>query len=199
MDNFLDTCVVLATFDRKDKFHKNSKEFVTKNDPLIISIYQEKKEITFLFFRKEKIITEAIKVSAIPTYHPNLDKLTIKDQIILKKIIARLKLYELSQQELFNFKRDLILLRQEITYFINNKISRKVIPLDKIDSEIVSKINNKIKNEADSNIISSAIQEHQDHKLIIITNDIGDWEKDLLLEVTKGSKYKEVPEIKYLF
>jgi hypothetical protein len=199
MDNFLDTCIILATFDKKDKFHENSREFINNHKEIIISIYQEKKELPFLFFRKEKIITEAIKVSAMPNYPPNLKDLTTKDQIILKRTITKIKLQELSQQELFIFKRDLILLKQEITYFINNKISKKVIPLERIDLELVSKIKEKIKNEADSNILSSAIQEHQENKLIIITNDITDWKKEMLIEVLKETKYKEVPGIKYLF
>ena len=199
MDNFLDTCIILAAFDKKEKFHRNSKEFLNNSSNLIISVYQEKKEMPFLFFRKEKILTEAIKSSAIPTYPPNTSKLTIKDQIILKKIIAKLRLQEMFQQDLFIFKKELILLKQEITYFINNKISRKVIPLDMIKLEIVAKIKEKIQNEADSNVLASAIQEHQENKLIIITNDINDWKRDILIEALKETEYKKVPEIKYLF
>ncbi len=199
MDNFLDTCIIVAKFDKKDKFHKGSEEFIDKNKELVISFYQEKREVPFLFFRKEKILTEAIKLSAIPTYLPNIDKLTTKDQIILKKIVAKLKLYELTQQDLFNLKRDVILLKQKIFYFINNKISKKIIPLETIDLNLVAKIKKKIQNEADSNIISSAIQEHQKHELVIITNDISDWKKEVLIEILKDTEYNEIPEIKYLF
>jgi hypothetical protein len=201
MNSFLDTCIIISAFDKKDKFYKKSEEFVTKNENLIISVYQDKKELPFLFFRKVKIIVEAIKSSAIKNYTPNLDKLTKKDQIILKKTITKLNLFQLSQQELFDFKKDLILLKQEITYFINSKISKKVIPLEKIDLKLVSKIKEEIKNEADSNILSSAIQENQDqeNRLKIITNDANDWKKDILIKVLKDTEYKEIPEIEYLF
>ena len=199
MDNFLDTCIILAAFDKKEKFHRNSKEFLNNSSNLIISVYQEKKEMPFLFFRKEKILTEAIKSSAIPTYQPNTSKLTIKDQIILKKITAKLRLQEMFQQDLFILKKELILLKQEITYFIDNKVSRKVMPLDMIKLEIVAKIKERIQNEADSNILASAIQEHKENKLIIITNDVNDWKRETLIEALKETEYKEVPEIKYLF
>ena len=92
-----------------------------KNFHLIISVYQEKKELPFLFFRKEKIITETIKASAMPFYQPNLKSLTPKDQIILKKTIAKIKLGELGQENLFILKRELLLFKQSVFYFINNK------------------------------------------------------------------------------
>lgn len=199
MDNFLDTCIIIAKYDKKDKFHKNSKEFAENNNNLIICVYQEKKEIPFLFYRKEKILTESIKSSVMPNYMPDLKDLKIKDQIILKKNINRLKLNDLSQQELFVYKKDLILLKQEINYFIKNKISKRVIPLDKIDLLLVKNIFNEIKNEADSNIFCSAIQEHQENELKVITNDAKDCKNEVFVEAIKSTKYKEVPEIKYLF
>jgi hypothetical protein len=199
MDNFLDTCIILAKHDKKDKFHEGSKKFINNNNNFIISFYQDRKEIPFLFYRKERIITEAIKLSAIPTYQPSIENLTTKDKMILKQIITKLKLYDLSQQELFGFKRDLILLKQEINYFIKNKISRKVIHLEKIDLILKKRIYDKIKNEADSNIFCSAIQEHNENKLIIITNDVTDCKKENFIEAIKDTEYKEVPEIKYIF
>lgn len=198
MDSFLDTCIILDYFNNECSTYLITKKLIDLKSNLIISIYQEKIEIPFLLFRKDKIISEAIKLSAYSAHIPNLDKLTPKDKINLNKTIAKLKIGELSQQDLFELKKEVQLLKQKINYFIRNQISRKVILLEKIDIEVVKKIKDKIHNEADSNILSSAIQEHQQNKLIIITNDKKDWKKEILVEVLKNTSYLEIPEIKYL-
>ncbi len=200
MDNFLDTCIILAKFDEKNKFHKNSNDFIGINKNLIISFYQEKKEIPFLFFRKEKMIMEAIKYSSNSNYLPDLKDLTQKDKIIFSKMLTKMKLGELTKQELIiEFRRDFFILKQGVMNFIKNGPLKKVIPLEKIDLLLVEQIKDKISNTADSNILASAIQEHQENKLIIVTNDAKDIKKEYLLEVLKGTKYSDVPEIKYLF
>lgn len=199
MDNFLDTCIILAKFDFKNKFHKKSEEFIDSNNHLIISVYQERFEIGYLFFRKEKIISESIRYIQIPNYSVDTKNLTPKDILLLKKNIARIKLLEVSEQKLFLFKRDLLLLKHQINSFIKNKIDRRVIPLEKIDLLLVEQIKDKISNTADSNILASAVQEHQENSLVIITNDAKDMKKESLVEILKGTKYSKTPDIKYLF
>lgn len=198
MDNFIDTCVILSKFDMKDKFHHNCEEFLDNNSNHIISFYQDKTEIPFLFYRKEKVISEALKFSLIPSHQIDYNDLSPKERILLKKMIADIKLFNLPQSELFLRKKAMIFFKQQILSFIQKKITRKVIPEDIIDNALVQILFNKINNQADSKIISSAIQEHQNNKLQLITNDSSDWKKEVIVESTKGTKYIDIPNIKYL-
>lgn len=198
MDNFLDTCIIISKFDIKDKFYEKCNNFLDNNNNFILSIYQDKIELPFLFYRKEKVISEAIKFSIMPSQGVDYKDLTPKEVIILKRLIADIKLYNIIQSELFKRRKAIVFFKQQILSYIQKNISRKVIPLEKIDKILVKNIFDKIKNEADSNIISSAIQEHQDNKLLIITNDSKDWKKETIIQVTQNTNYKEIPEIKYL-
>ncbi|MBM3234419.1 hypothetical protein FJZ19_04990 [Candidatus Pacearchaeota archaeon] len=198
MDIFLDTCIIIANFDEKDKFYLLAKRFISKNKSFIISIYQEKKELPYFFFRKDKILSEAIKFSAYSSYSIDTKDLRPKDELNLKKIIAQIKAGSLMQSELLIWKREIYLLRQKINYFIRNNISRRVTPLEKIDSNLVNLLNSLINNKADCYILASAIQESKQIKLIIITTDKGDWNRERIVEIIKQTSYKEVPEIKYL-
>lgn len=199
MDNLLDTCIIISKFDEMDKFHKNSNKFIKDNKNFIISIYQEKKEIGYLLFRKEKIIIQAIRFCSTFNDKLDLQGLTQKDIMKLKKTIARIKLSELSKEDLFHFKKSLIIFKHKVNYFIKNEICRKIVPLDKIDLVLVEFMKDKISNSADSHILASAIQEHQENNLKIITNDINDIKKEYLVEALKNFSYKKIPEIKYLF
>lgn len=198
MDSFLDTCIIISYWDKKDKINLAVIKFIDSGKNFIMSVYQDKREIPFLFFRKNKVICEAIKFSAWSSYLPNLDKLTLKDEINLKKMVAKIKIGELSQQELFLLQKEIQLLKQKINYFVKNKITRKVISLERIDLDLVDLLKKQIKNSADCFIISSAIQEHAENKLEVITNDKKDWSKERIKEAIKQTKYRESPEIKFL-
>ncbi|MEK6859923.1 MAG: hypothetical protein AABX54_03845, partial [Nanoarchaeota archaeon] len=61
MDDFIDTCVIIASFDNKDKYYEIINIFLEGTERLVISIYQEKEEIPNLFLRRQKLFMEVIK------------------------------------------------------------------------------------------------------------------------------------------
>lgn len=125
-----------------------------------------------------------------------------KDKLFTKKLVM---LYSRSQDKkqfvqeinnIFNF------LNKRISNFITNYIDEVVVPESKIDSKLKSCLAIWLKNDSDARTIASAIQEHKNKKLTIMTADKKDWTKDLLEEVYNDLElskiYLSLPKIKYL-
>ena len=113
------------------------------------------------------------------------------------------------KKEFFDeFKEITLNLKKRIDDFINKYIDEFVTPTEEIDSELTSylmnfiNIGNSQKNISDLNTIASAIQEHNQKELTIITADKNDWKKELLEEITihpkLNKRYTKTPNITYL-
>ena len=106
------------------------------------------------------------------------------------------ELYQKSINQIFN------LLQARISHFIKIYIDEVVIPESEIVFELKSCLSTWLRNDSDARTIASAIQEHQNKKLIIITADKKDWTKELLEEVHNNielkKEYPSLPKIEYL-
>ena len=123
--------------------------------------------------------------------------ITDKEKIILKKLRHQIASGLETEDGLIEKQREILLIRKKINEFIQTRISKKVIPIEKIDPTLVSLITKENKNKADAKIISSAIQEHQENELIAFTLDKNDWKIIPIKEKIENLKFK-CPEVRFL-
>lgn len=95
------------------------------------------------------------------------------------------------------------LLHARISYFIKKYIDEIVIPESEIDFDLKSCLFTWLTpNDSDAKTIASAVQEHKNKPLIIITSDKEHWTEGLLEEVhnnpSLSKKYPLLPKIEYL-
>ena len=197
MDNFLDTCILISRFDDKDKYYETICIFLDDPEDKIISTYQEKKEIPMLFLRKKKIIREAILYLKDSNHLVDFANLTNREKISLKSLLAQISLKKETEDSLKQKLGEIILLERKVLAFIQTKISRKIIPIDSIDENLVKLIKKRNQNKADSKIIASAIQEHQKNNLIAFTLDKKDWKINSVKRRIEDLGYK-CPDVRFL-
>lgn len=125
-----------------------------------------------------------------------------KDKIFVNKLLIK---YDQSKnKELFveTINQVFNLLQAKISYFIKNYIDEIVIPESELNFKLKSCLSTWLRNDSDTRTIASAIQEHNNKELEIITADKKDWTKELLEEVHNDpnlrKEYPKLPEIKYL-
>jgi hypothetical protein len=131
-----------------------------------------------------------------------------QDKQIVLNLVSK---YQLSKEkEIFKDRINRVygLISLRIKKFLKDYIDEIVIPEKDIDSELRScliiyiDIGASRKNNSDAKTLASAIQEHKNKELEIITSDRKHWTKDLLesshsnIELSK--KYPSLPQIKYL-
>lgn len=197
MDNFLDTCIIITRYDNKDTNYEKICIFLEELNNIIISVYQEQEEIPKLFNRKKKMIRESISFNLNRTHVVDFSDLSDREVITLKKLITRINLNQETEENLKNMLREMILLERKVLGFIQNKVTRKVIPVCDIKEELVNEIKRLNQNKADAHIIASAIQEHQKNKLIAFTLDKKDWKINEIRDKIEGLNFK-CPEIRFL-
>ena len=125
-----------------------------------------------------------------------------KDKIFANRLILSYNKSKNKEQVVENINQIFNLLQARISYFIKTYIDEVVIPESKIDFKLKSCLFTWINNDSDARTIASAIQEHKNKKLIIITADKKDWTKELLEEVHNdimlSKEYSSLPKIEYL-
>lgn len=193
MNHFLDTCVLIANFDRIEGHHKKAKSFIEENDSFIISEYQKNGEIPNLFRRKTNLLKKYIKIiskRASLNLNPNEKK-------ELKRLLMKYSKYDPSIEELKN----ILTILKQIQYYVMNFIEKeieKTLPIGKFDE--IKKLSKelKIENTPDSIIITYAILEHRKNKLDLITLD-KDWDKTKIKKVCNryGFDIPKVINLKY--
>ncbi|MEA3329465.1 MAG: hypothetical protein U9Q06_01860 [Nanoarchaeota archaeon] len=179
----------------------------------------DKKDNTFLlcdyifsrnlpgWLKRQKIIlfefNQKVQESSYQLFSSNnAIELFHKDKLFTKKLVM---LYIRSQDKkqfiqeinnIFNF------LNKRISNFIKKYIDEVVIPEIEIDTKLKSCLSTWLRNNSDVKTIASAIQEHRNKKLTIMTADKKDWTKDLLEEVYNNLElsktYLSLPKIEYL-
>src|SRR4030043_930923 len=118
MDDFIDTCVIIAGFDNKDKYYEIINIFLDGTESIVISVYQEKEEIPRLFFRREKLFIEAIKFLKNNNYKIKFSEFTDIEQINLKKLLMKINLKQENEISLNNMLREVLILKRNVNYFI---------------------------------------------------------------------------------
>jgi len=125
-----------------------------------------------------------------------------KDKIFANRLLLSYNQSKDKKQFVENINQIFNLLQARISYFIKNYIDEVVIPESKIDFKLKSCLFTWLRNDSDVRTIASAIQEHNNKKLTIITADKKDWTNELLKEIhndTQLSKdYPSLPKIEYL-
>ncbi len=190
MDNFLDTCVIVASFDTAESHHKVAREFIKESDNFLIAKYQKDPEIIWLFKRKKRIVISVLRSMTN-------EKIDVLGSYDLKKELRRLlQKYSLENPTLKNLKSLLLILNyleREVRNFVNTKV-KKIIPNCE-DRKLIKSL--EIANIPDAKIIASALVEHQDNPLILNTLDKKDWEKKKI----KRACYRNdlvIPRINYI-
>jgi len=199
MENFLDTCIIISNFDKKSIFNEISKNFILKNQNIILCSYQKQKEIPYWIYRL-KLKSRIIRIRALSSSKetPEIEKLTKEDKIQISKILADYELRLIDINDIFRLQEQTYILERKINNFIKTKVKRFVIPLNKINENLVNSLFELNNNKADSNITASGIEEHQENNLVFITTDKRDWKLEYLEKACKKNSYKKIPEVKFL-
>jgi len=125
-----------------------------------------------------------------------------KDKQIVNTLFLNYKQSEDKEQFIENINQIFTLLQARVSRFIEIYIDEVVIPEAKIDFKLRSCLSTWLRNDSDTRTIASAIQEHKNKKLTIMTSDKKDWTKELLEEVHHdielSKKYVSLPKIEYL-
>ena len=125
-----------------------------------------------------------------------------KDKIFASKLLLSYNQSKNKKQFVGDINQIFNLLQARVSYFIKIYIDEVVIPESEIVFKLRSCLFTWLKNDSDARTIASAIQEHKNKKLIIITADRKDWTKELLNEVHNdfelAKEYPSLPKIEYL-
>lgn len=212
---FLDMNIILYHFGEGDRpdLNKKSVEFVKnkKQNTFLLCYYIKEKDIP-KWLRRQKIlyreILKSLKEDSYKIYSSNEAKnLTSRDR---KKGIKLLTLFrKMDSLEAINrFEKIFLYLEQQINEFLKKYVDEFVVPIGEIDQELRSHLMSFInivetkKNYSDLCILSSAVQEHNNEELSVITADKKDIEDNLLEEITfhpdLSKKYPKIPGIVYL-
>jgi len=160
-DSFLDTNIIFHYSNYTNLSSKIIKEcyFFIKNKSgnfiLCWTILKELNEIIKKRARLHRAIIEKIKDSSYSFEDSSL--VSSRDVSYAKKLYVRLKDTPESKVEyIFNIERNTSELR--IQKFLQFNVDERVIPINQIDGNLVSKIHEIISNHADCKILASAIQ-----------------------------------------
>ena len=125
-----------------------------------------------------------------------------KDKMFVNKLVLSCNQSQNKEQFIGNINQIFNLLQARVSYFIKRYIDEVVIPESEIDFDLRSCLSTWLRNDSDVRTVASAIQEHKNKKLIIMTSDKKDWTGDLLGEVHNDirllKEYPSLPKIEYL-
>ncbi|MCH7850771.1 MAG: hypothetical protein IH845_03970 [Nanoarchaeota archaeon] len=190
MNNFLDTCVIIANFDEIESHHKRAKEFIGGNERFLISEFQKSNEIPGLFLRKRRSVMKILKF--IMTQTLDLEGYGNK-KIELKELLKKYSLENPTKENLNELIGILNGLERKVDDFINLKIE-KIIP-NCTNKKLIKSL--EIVNMPDAKIIASALIEHQTNPLILNTLDKKDWEKKKIKRACYRNDFN-IPQVNYL-
>lgn len=126
-----------------------------------------------------------------------------QDKILTRRLILNYEKTKEKKQFIQNINQIFNLLQARISYFIKIYIDEIVVPNSEIDFELKSCLFTWLApNDSDARTIASAVQEHNQDKLTIMTSDKKDWTKELIEEIHNNPKlkkqYPSLPRIEYL-
>jgi len=206
MDWFLDmNIIVYYIFEMGHPLEKKAKLFVKNKEDskFLLCEYIQKDNLPKWLERHGEILKWFnAKISGQKIEEDKMD-LFNKDKIFLNRLIL---MYENSKEkEKFktNINKIFSFVRIKAKLFLEKYIDKFVIPIREIDRELFSSLNTYLQNISDAKTVASGIQEHQNNKLILITADKKDWNKENLeWSIPPVSnlekKYPSLPKIQYL-
>jgi len=183
-------------------FVKNKEEHLFLLCDYILSINLPK------WLKRQKIIlfefNQKVQNQDYPSFSSEQSKsLFQQDKMFVNKLIIVYNQSQEKKQFVENINQTFNILQARINYFIRKYINEIVIPESEIDFELKSCLFDWLApNDSDARTIASAIQEHNNKNLIIITADKKHWTEDLLTEINNDLKlkkrYPSLPKIEYI-
>lgn len=126
-----------------------------------------------------------------------------QDKILINRLILNYENANDKNKFIEDTNQIFNLIQARVSYFIRKYINNVVIPNSEINFELKSCLFTWLSpNDSDARTIASAVQEHKNSKLIIITSDKKHWTKELLEEIHHNpsllKEYPSLPKIEYL-
>lgn len=210
MRYFLDMNLpVYSCFNIGHPLEVNAKRFVEskENKVFLLCDYIFNINLPKWLKRQRAVLFEFNQKTQNPNYNlfssEKASSLLKQDKVLLNVILSK---YHISPEK-NNFKKRINeifgLLDLKINAFLKKYVDEVVIPSDEIDSELRTCLFDWLApNDSDARTIASAIQEHKNNPLIILTSDKEHWTKDLLESVHSNIQlskiYPNLPKIEYL-
>ena len=166
-DNFLDTNIIINYINFDEEFHskitKKCRDYIIKNNAeKIILCFFVISEL-YNIMKKRANINHAV-LQIIETGNENLyEDLPKRDIPYAKKLYLQFKGKNLEELEEL-FLKERIIFERKIEQFLKFKADIKVIQINQIKTELVSKIHNLISNHADCKVLASALQYQKTEK-----------------------------------
>jgi hypothetical protein len=206
MNWFLDmNVIVYYSLEMEHPLEKKAKIFIKNKgiSKFFLCEYIQKENLPKWLERQEEILRRFnLKISGEKIIEGKI-YLFNKDKIFLNHIISMYLNSKDKENFKFNINKIFSFVKIKSKLFLEKYIDQFVIPIIGIDSELLSSLNTYLQNISDAKTIASGIQEHQNNKLILITADKKDWNKENLeWAITPSSKlekkYSSLPKIEYL-
>jgi len=206
MNWFLDmNIIVYHVFEMGHPLERKTRLFVKKkgSSKFLLCEYIQKENLPKWLERQEEILKWFnAKISGQKIEEDKMD-LFNKDKIFLNRLILMYRnskdkdKFQINTNKIFSF------VKIKSKLFLEKYIDEFVIPIKEIDFELFSSLNTYLQNISDAKTIASGIQEHQNNKLILVTSDKKDWNKENLEWSIPSissleKKYPSLPKIKYL-
>lgn len=178
-DNFLDTNIIFHYSNYTDYSSKIIKKcylFITNKSGKFIlccAVLRELGEIIKKRARVHKAVIEKLKDNSYSFETSPL--LYNRDIPFAKQLFEKFKSLTREKVESI-FSEDRRISEIKIEKFLQTKVDEKVIPIEKIDNDLVSKIYNVIPNHADCKILASVLQYQKDKEIFLFVTADG---KDL--------------------
>ncbi|MCH8945353.1 MAG: hypothetical protein IIA85_00325 [Nanoarchaeota archaeon] len=206
MNWFLDmNIIVYYSLEMDHSLEKKARIFVKNkgHSKFILCEYIQKDNLPKWLKRQEEILRRfnlnisGQQIEESKVYLFGKDKIFLNRLILMYENSKDKNKFKINLNKIFNF------LRIKIKLFLEKYIDKFVIPIKDIDPELQSSLNTYLQNISDAKTIASGIQEHQENKLILITADKKDWNKENLewsIPPTSNleKNYPSLPKIEYL-
>ena len=208
---FLDMCIILNYIGEGDNksLATKAKYFIdNKNGKIFLVCYYIKDwNIPKWLNRKRIIFREVLRQIKDLSYKPYSDEectyLFNQDKNQILKLVELSRSVSNIEELIDKFEGAYQEIESRINSFLSENVDEFIIPIKEIDSDLKSCLFTWLaSNDSDARTIASAVQEHNNKALVILTSDKKDWTKELLenihLDLKLKGKYKHLPEIKYL-
>ncbi len=203
---FLDMNIpIYFSFEIGDDLENKTRRFIeNKNDSLfLVCEYIKKQNLPKWMKRYEVLLLEFNRIVSNQEKSVDTSILIKNDKFLLDKFLLMYKRSEDKIKFVSWINTIFSNLKIRIKLFFEKYVDEIVIPMSEIDFKLKSCLFTWLNpNDSDARTIASAIQEHQNKKLVIITADKKDWSKELLEEVHNNidlkKEYPSLPKIEYL-
>lgn len=208
---FLDMCIILYYVGEGDRtdLNRKAKKFVKKKgkDSFLLCYYIKEINLPKWLKRQKIVFRELTRQINDKEYEPYSSEdckvLRKRDRKKIQKLIVRLRKEGDEKEIVKKIEKVFQILERRINRFLEEEIDEFVVSTREIDFKLKSCLFTWLTpNDSDARTIASAVQEHNDKELVILTADKKDWNKDLLSEIHNDiylkKKYSKLPEIRYL-